>query len=111
MSVIAFLEKLFSRTDSSKDTAKSRLKLVLMHDRAAIPAPLLERIRAELLEVLSKYVEIDQSALEMNLERSEGSVALLANIPIVRVRPSAERPLETADSETSVSLEREPALT
>lgn len=90
MSVIAFLEKLFGRNETSKDTAKSRLKLVLMHDRATIPAPMLEQMRTELLAVLSKYVEIDQAALEMNLERSEGSIALLANIPILRVRPAGE---------------------
>jgi cell division topological specificity factor len=90
MSVIAFLDRLFGRTESSRDTAKSRLKLVLMHDRAAIPATMLEQMRAEVMAVLSKYVEIDQSALEMNLERSEGSIALLASIPILRVRSAGE---------------------
>ncbi len=86
MSVIAFLDRLFGRNETSRDTAKSRLKLVLMHDRAAIPAAVLDQMRAELMAVLSKYVEIDQAALEMNLERSEGSIALLANIPILGVR-------------------------
>lgn len=98
MSVISILDKLFGRTENSRDTAKNRLKLVLMHDRAAIPAPLLEQMRAELLAVLSKYVEIDQQALEMNLERSEGSIALLASIPILRVRTE------------QMDVERTPAL-
>ena len=104
MSVIAFLERLFIRNETSKDTAKSRLKLVLMHDRAAIPAPMLEQMRSELLAVLSKYVEIDQNALEMNLERSEGSIALLANIPILRVRAAEAG----AEAEERIP---EPALT
>ena len=86
MPLPSFLEKLFGRPEASKDTAKNRLRLVLMHDRAAIPAAVLEQMRTELLTVLSKYVEIDQQALEVNLERSEGTVALLANVPILRVR-------------------------
>lgn len=102
MSVIAFLEKLFGRTETSKDTAKSRLKLVLMHDRAAIPAAMLEQMRSELLAVLSKYVEIDQAALEMNLERSEGSIALLANIPILGVRRGSETPEERVPEAAAV---------
>ena len=86
MPLPAFLEKLFGRAEASKDAAKNRLKLVLMHDRAAIPAAVLEQMRSELLAVLSKYVEIDQQSLEVNLERSEGTIALLANVPILRVR-------------------------
>ncbi len=88
MALPTFLDKLFGRqNDSARSAAKDRLKLVLMHDRADIPAPMMEQMRAELLQVLSKYVEIDQSLLEVSLERSEGTVALLANIPIRRVRP------------------------
>lgn len=95
MALPAFLDKLFGRQDNSaRATAKDRLKLVLMHDRADIPGPMMDQMRAELLTVLSKYVEIDQAALEVSLERSEGTVALLANIPIRRVRPDGE-PAET----------------
>lgn len=87
MAFSSFFEKLFGRPEASvRDTVKDRLRLVLMHDRADIPAPMMEQMRLEILQVLSKYVEIDQAALEVSLERSEGSVALLANIPIRRVR-------------------------
>ncbi|MBU6429856.1 MAG: cell division topological specificity factor MinE [Cyanobacteria bacterium REEB65] len=108
MPLPAFLERLFSRTDASKDAAKNRLKLVLMHDRAAIPAAVLEQMRAELLAVLSKYVEIDQEALEVNLERSEGTIALLANVPILRVRPEPATP--SGDVAEGDSTPAEPAL-
>ena len=95
MALPAFLDKLFGRSDNSaRSQAKDRLKLVLMHDRADIPAPMMDQMRAELMAVLSKYVEIDQGALEVSLERSEGTVALLANIPIRRARPEGE-PAET----------------
>lgn len=86
MAIQSFLERILGRPDASKTVAKDRLRLVLMHDRADIPAPMMEQMRTELMLVLSKYVEIDQSALEVSFERSEGTVALLANIPIRRVK-------------------------
>jgi cell division topological specificity factor len=86
MQLPTFIEKLFGKNDSSRSVAKDRLRLVLMHDRADIPAPMMEKMRQELMEVLSKYVEIDQSALEVNLERADGTIALIANIPVMRVR-------------------------
>lgn len=90
MALPAFIERLLGRADSSKSAAKDRLRLVLMHDRASIPGPIMEQMRAEILTVLSKYVEIDQEALDVSLERSEGAIALLANVPIKRVRTEAE---------------------
>ena len=114
MSLPSFLEKLFGRTEASKDTAKNRLKLVLMHDRAAIPSAVLEQIRTEMLTVLSKYVEIDQQALEFNLERSEGTVALLANVPILRLRSEVEAGLAPSGDDKPTPAEgqeaEEPAL-
>lgn len=84
----AFLEKLLGKNDNSaRAVAKDRLRLVLMHDRADIPAPMLEEMRKELVTVLAKYVEIDENALEVSLDRADGTVALMANIPIRRVRP------------------------
>ena len=83
-----FLDRLFGRSEkSAKSVAKDRLRLVLMHDRADIPAPMLEQMRLEIMTVLSKYVEIDEKALEVNLERSDddNTVALVASIPIRRV--------------------------
>src|SRR5579862_5648694 len=83
-----FLDRLFGRTEkSAKSVAKDRLRLVLMHDRADIPAPMMEQMRLEIMAVLSKYVDIDEKALEVNLERSDddSTVALVASIPIRRV--------------------------
>ena len=82
----SFLERLLGRGDTSaRATAKKRLQVVIMHDRADIPEHLLEQMRREILSVLSKYVDIDESLLDVNLERENGTVALVANIPIRRV--------------------------
>jgi cell division topological specificity factor len=70
----------------SKETACNRLKLVLMHDRTQLSPDILEKMRDELVEVISKYVEIDQNALELNLETESNTIALVANIPVLSSR-------------------------
>jgi cell division topological specificity factor len=72
-------------TDSRSD-ACNRLKLVLMHDRTQLSAGVMEKLRDELVEVISKYVEIDKSALELTLEGESNTIALVANIPVLRSR-------------------------
>ncbi len=80
-----FLKRFFSR-NSSKDTAKKRLKLVLIHDRTDISPEILEKLREDIIKVINKYMEIDTSNIEMDLDRENGSVALVANIPILKVK-------------------------
>lgn len=87
-----FVTKMFGRdSEGSKETAKERLRLVLVHDRSSVSPHLLESLKEELIQVISKYMDIDVTGLEVNLERSEESVALVANIPIRKVRRLAER--------------------
>lgn len=71
---------------SAKDDAKSRLKLVLMHDRTQLPPATLEKMRDELVAVIAKYVEIDKDALDLFLEQENNSIALVANIAVVRMK-------------------------
>jgi len=75
---------------SSKDVAKERLKLILIHDRADLSPELLDAIKGEILNVIAKYVEIDNSDVEVKLTKTnldEGnSPALVANIPIKRTK-------------------------
>lgn len=103
--MFGFLDRFLSRSEASRDTAKNRLKLVLLQDRSVIPPAVLERIRTEVLSVLQRYVEIDQGALELNFDRSEGSVALLASVPIVRVREDASQLLAQAEAEAAAAAE------
>jgi cell division topological specificity factor len=72
--------------DDSRSSAVNRLRLVLMHDRTQISPDTLAKMRDELVEVISKYVEIDQEALELNLEGDSNTIALMANIPVLRSR-------------------------
>jgi cell division topological specificity factor MinE len=68
----------------SKEDAKNRLKLVLMHDRSQLSPAQMEQMRDEIVEVISRYVEIDRDALDLCLEAETNTIALVANIPILR---------------------------
>ena len=76
----------------SKDTAKERLHLVLMQDRANVSADFLELMKQEIIEVIKKYVEVDEKSIDVRLtnksndDGTNGAPALYANIPIVNIR-------------------------
>ena len=80
---------LFRGQARSKDMAKERLRLVLMHDRAGMSPELLADLRAALIEAISRYVDIDRQGIEVNLHRRGQSMALTANIPVRGLRRSA----------------------
>ena len=73
-----------------KEVAKDRLKLILIHDRGDLPRETLERIKMEILEVISKYIEIDSNDVEIAVSKSEkldgNNPSLVANIPIKNVK-------------------------
>lgn len=87
--MLEFITKLFSKDSGSKNVAKERLRLVLVHDRTSISPQLLETLKAEMINVISRYMEIDESALEVNLESSDNTVALVANIPVKGMKRAA----------------------
>lgn len=89
--MLDFLGRLFGREEASGKQAKERLRLVLVHDRASMSPHLVDMLRVDLIQVISKYMEIDEPGLEVNLEREHDSIALVANIPIRRLKPSATR--------------------
>jgi cell division topological specificity factor len=82
-----------STTDSNatKETATNRLRLVLMHDRTNLAPDTMEKMRDELLEVISKYVVVDEEALDLNLAAEGDAIALLASIPILRAKTKEEQ--------------------
>lgn len=91
------LSKFFGKNkSSSKDVAKERLKLVLIHDRANVSPQFLEMVKGEIIKVISNYMEIDEDALDIQLTRTkseEGNSvvpALIANIPIRNVKNSGK---------------------
>ncbi|HEX2953347.1 MAG TPA: cell division topological specificity factor MinE [Bacillota bacterium] len=80
-----FINRLF-REESSKETAVERLRLVLVHDRASVSPGLMEALKEELIQVISKYMEIDEDGLKVDLNSTEQRASLIANIPVRRVR-------------------------
>lgn len=74
----------FFHKEKSSSVAKDRLKLVLIHDRVMLSPRVMEQMRDELIAVISKYVEIDSEALniEVHQEGNNRETALVANIPI-----------------------------
>ena len=80
---MAFVSKLFQRRPKSSAIAKERLQLVLVHDRGFSPQ-LLEKLKTEIIAVISKYVEVDDDGIEVRVTRSERQDRLVANIPVRR---------------------------
>lgn len=76
--------------ENVKEVACNRLKLVLMQDRTNLTPFLLERMRGEMIDVLSKYVEMDKEALELNFEQEGEQMALMLSIPVLRAKDEEE---------------------
>ena len=82
-----FLRKLFRiRSKSSAKEAKGRLVSVLIHDRTDISPQLLESLRVEMIALLKKYMDIDESNIEISLDHGSRAVSLVANVPVLRVK-------------------------
>lgn len=85
--------KLFGKDDSSsKNVAKERLKLVLVHDRTSCSPHFLDMIKGDLLHVISDYIEIDENGLDIKITKTKRNTddtmipALIANIPIKKMK-------------------------
>lgn len=88
---MGFFSSFTSSKPKTKDVAKDRLRLILIHDRGDLPAETLEKIRMEILEVISKYVEIEAEDVELSVSKSEieegpGASSLVASIPIKNIK-------------------------
>ena len=88
--------KFFNKSKNSKDVAKERLKLVLIHDRANVSPQFLEMVKSEIIKVINNYMDIDESELDIQLTRTKSEdgerivPALVANIPIKSVKNSGK---------------------
>ena len=81
---MGFLDSLFRRSEpTSREVAKERLQLVLVHDRIKISPVLLDRMKDELIIVISRYVEIEADAVEVTFTQSKRESRLVADIPVV----------------------------
>ena len=85
--MLDILNKLFGKEGSrSKEIAKERLRLVLVHDRATVSPRFLELLKEEIMEVIGNYMEIDPEGMEVSLDSMEEAVALIANIPVKKMK-------------------------
>ncbi len=97
-SIINFFKKI-GKTENkektaggSKDKAKERLHLVLMQDRANVSADFLELMKQEIIDVIKKYIEVEEGEIDVRLtneikeDGTTGAPSLYANIPIVNIR-------------------------
>lgn len=88
--VLSLFGQAAQKEENAKDVACNRLRVVLMQDRTNLTPELLQRMRKELVELLSKYVEMDKEALELNFEQEGEQMALMLSIPVVRAKDEAE---------------------
>ncbi len=101
------------KEENAKDTAVNRLRVVLMQDRTNLTPELLEKMRGELIELLSKYVEMDKDALELNFEQEGNQMALMLSIPVLRakdedeIEDATEKSEETEDAAEESSEEEQ----
>ena len=84
--------KIFGKAEKNpRETARDRLKVVLIHDRANIAPEIMDSMKDEIIQVISKYVVIDKREMEISLANDADSVALVANIPISSMRHARRR--------------------
>ena len=87
----------FTKKNSSKEIAKDRLKLVLIHDRVNCSTQLLEMLKTDIIKVISNYMEIDEEELDIQISQTllEGGAqnvpVLCANIPIKNMKHNIDR--------------------
>ena len=107
-SIMNFFKKMTKKEEQtlkSKDAAKERLHLVLMQDRANVSADFLDLMKQEIIEVIKKYIDIDESAMDVRLTNKEnddgsnGAPALYANIPILNIKDEVRQTAQVKDSE------------
>ena len=113
------LMKFFKKTNkkeekatNSKEAAKERLHLVLMQDRANVSADFLELMKQEIIEVIKKYIYVDENEIDVRLTNKEnedgttGAPALYANIPIINIKNDA-RKTEKKEEEKNETIKEE----
>ena len=81
-----WLNRLTGRQTTSANSAKERLKLVLIHDRTDLTPSEMESLKNELLKVISRYIDIDPDAVNISMTQKGREQRLLADIPVKQSR-------------------------
>ncbi|MBL0731885.1 MAG: cell division topological specificity factor MinE [Desulfosarcina sp.] len=80
------IQKLFGNKKNSSATAKNRLKFALIYDKLEISDEILKNLQHDIVEVISRYFEIDKNALQLNINKSQDLSALTFNTPILSAK-------------------------
>lgn len=74
------------QTPASKDDAKQRLKMLLIHDQVDLTPQQLESMKSEILDVIERYCVIDRAdGVEFKLDRGDAGVQVVSTVPVRRV--------------------------
>ncbi len=92
MQIQTLLKKLLNKT-GSKEVAKKRLKFALIYDQLEIRDDVLRNLQQDLIEVISRYFEIDKKSIVLNIQRSDECSALVFNTPILSAKRIQELPV------------------
>jgi len=103
--LLSLFKQTETKEENAKDVACNRLRVVLMQDRTNLTPELLQRMRRELIELLSKYVEMDKDALELNFDQEGDQMALMLSIPVIRAKDEIE--IDDEDDKSEVEDEAE----
>ena len=101
--IIKFFKKIGkneTKEPNSKDKAKERLHLVLMQDRANVSADFLEMMKQEIIEVIKKYIEVEEDSIDVRLtnelkeDGTTGAPSLYANITILHIKNEMKKEVQ-----------------
>ena len=115
-SIMNFFKKMSKKEEQtlkSKDAAKERLHLVLMQDRANVSADFLDLMKQEIIEVIKKYIDIDEGSMDVRLTNKEntdgtnGAPALYANIPILNIKDEVRQTAQVQESPSTEEAKKE----
>ena len=115
---ISFFKKLGKKdgqiaSKTNKEEAKERLHLVLMQDRANVSADFLDMMKQEIIDVIKKYIDVDENDIDVRLTNKQnsdgttGAPALYANIPIISIKNEARKIVEKEAKQEKIDNENE----
>ena len=80
--MIDLLRWALQKHENSKDTARKRLQLILLLDRIRLAPEHMESMKKDIIEVVSKYLVVDEGTIEMEMMHSDGSIVLISNVQV-----------------------------
>jgi cell division topological specificity factor len=83
---MGMFDRLLSSQTTSANQAKERLQFVLIHDRSDLSPGKLEDLKDEIIQLISKYVDIDQKQVDITLTQDRSNQRLVADIPLASPR-------------------------